>query len=281
MTTRSSPTVKRMAIAAELRRLRTLRGISAADASRKAAISTSALSRVESAESATHPTVVDALLRFYGVAEDDITWFVELAKQARKRGWWAPYKSVLPAWFDTYIGLESDACKLDKYETQLIPGLLQTEDYARAIITSGFLDTARSDIERRVELRMQRQKRQKPIAIHAVLDEAVLRRVVGSARVMRAQLERVHEAASDSNNRIQILPFSAGEHGAMGSGFSILSFPDVRYHNVVYVETCAGSLYLEEDAEIALYDKMIDRIRDLAVDRQRSLKMISDAIRAL
>lgn len=244
-------------------------------------ISKSTLGRIEKAEHAISTGNVGALLRLYGVAEDDIARLVELAKQARRRGWWAPYTDVLPDWFEVYVGLESDACRIAKYEPQLVPGLLQTADYARAVIGAGRPEATPAEVDRRVELRMARQARDVPLSLWVVLDETILRRVVGSPKVMRAQLERILEASEEPDNDIQVVPFSAGEHAGMGSGFTILSFPDPRDHSVVYIETRAGGLLLEEDLEVEPYPRLFDHLKAAASSVRTSREMISQTIHSL
>ena len=270
---RSSPTAKRRRIARELRRLRAEKGTTVTDVARAVGLSSSALSRIETADVSAQPPVVGALLRYYGVDETDVTALVDLAKQARKRGWWAPYNDVLPEWFEVYVGLESEAVKVRKYEPQLVPGLLQTADYARAIIRAAHPNATDVEVDRR--------ERDEPLAMWAVVDEAVLRRTVGDAKVMRGQLERVIEAANMPGNDIQVLPFAVGEHGSMGSGFSVLSFADHRDHSVVYIETRAGSLYLEEPDEVVTYETLFDHLRATAIGAKQSIEMMSDAIRSL
>lgn len=278
---RTSPTVKRRRIAAELRRLRSETGMSAEEVGRVVGLSKSAISRIEKAESAPQVPTVAALMRLYGVAEVDIQPLLEIAGQARKRGWWQRYNDILPVWFDTYVGLESEASHISEYEPQLVPGILQTADYARAVIKAEHPNADTTEIEKRVELRLERQHRESPLDLWVVLDEAVLHRVVGSRDIMRSQLKRVLEAAERPGNDIQVLSFEAGEHGSMGSAFFILTFPDPGDVPCVYLETRAGSLYLEEVEEVRQYTTLFDHLRATAVGVRRSSEMISEAIRRL
>ncbi|MGA8115638.1 MAG: helix-turn-helix transcriptional regulator [Actinocatenispora sp.] len=278
MSPRTSPTVKRRRIAMELRRLRAASGMSAEEAGRAVGLSKSAISRIENAESTGQVATVAALMRLYGVAEVDIEPIGEIARQARKRGWWQRWNDVLPDWFDTYVGLESEASHISEYEPQLVPGLLQTADYARCVIKAEHPDAAPEEIERRVELRLQRQHSDDPPKLWIVLDEAVLHRIVGGRDIMRSQLKRVLETATKPGNDIQVLSFEAGEHGSMGSAFFILRFPDARDTPCVYLETRAGSLYLEELDEIQQYTTLFDHLRATAVGVRRSEEMISAAI---
>lgn len=283
MSTRTSPTVKRRRIAAELRRLRARTGMSAEEAGRQVGLSKSAISRIENAESTPQVATVAALMRLYGVAESDIEQISDVARQARTRGWWQRWNDVLPGWFDTYVGLESEASHISEYEPQLVPGLLQTADYARAVIRAEHPDETPEGIERRVELRLQRQEQrlEHPPKLWVVLDEAVLHRIVGSRDVMRNQLKRLADVAVQPGNDIQVLSFEAGEHGSMGSAFFILRFPEAGDTPCVYLETRAGSLYLEEIDEVEQYTTLFDHLRATAVGVRRSEEMISEAINRL
>lgn len=204
---------------------------------------------------------------------------LDIVSQARRRGWWQRWNDVLPGWFDTYLGLESEASHISEYEPQLVPGILQTADDARAVIRAEHPDAFDAEIEKRVELRLQRQNREVPPRLWIVLDEAVLQRVVGGSEVMRNQLKKVVEVAGRPGNDIQVLPFAVGEHGSMGSSFSILSFPDVRDAPCVHLENRAGSLYLEEGSEIAQYTSLFEHLKANAAGMERGMAV--DLARAL
>ena len=268
-----SPTVRRRRLAAALRRLRDESGMTADEAARQVGISKSALSRVENALVSVMPPVARALLELYGVQPADIEPLLQIAREARKRGWWQSYGDVLPDWFQTYVGLEAEATEIRTYEPQLVPGLLQTEEYARAVIRAEHPDASDEEVGRRTELRMRRQKLENPPRLWVVLDEAVLRRPVGGSAVMARQLERIHESASRPGNTIQVLPFDAGEHGSMGSAFSILTFPDPSDPGVVYMETRAGSLYLEGQ-EAREYTALFNHLVATAVSQRDSATML-------
>ena len=245
----ASPTVRRRRLAAELRKLREKSSLTADQVSKEVGISKSTLSRIENAQVSVMVPVARSLLTLYGVAADDIEALVQIARDARKRGWWHAYDQVLPEWFSTYVGLEAEANEIKTFQTQLIPGLLQTPDYARAVISAEHPDAPAAEIDRRVELRMRRQELDSPPRLWAIIDESVLRRPVGGASVMRAQLERLAEANGQPRVNIQVIPFAAEEYGSMGSSFSILNFstPDP---GVVYLEYRSGSLYLDGDQVI-------------------------------
>ncbi|WP_246281893.1 DUF5753 domain-containing protein [Fodinicola acaciae] len=192
------------------------------------------------------------------------------------------YSDVLPDWFEVYVGLEAATSEINKYEPALVPGLLQTPDYTRAIIRAEHPNITPAEVNRRTELRMQRQQHDdEPPKLWVVLDEAVIRRPVAGRAIMKAQLEHLIEAASLPGNEIQILGFAGGEHGSMGSSFSILRFPDPQDTGVVYLEMRAGSLYLEELHEIEQYTTLFNHLRASALGLRESLAMMKEAAKAL
>lgn len=250
--------------------------MTADQAAREVGISKSALSRVENAQVSVMPPVARSLLELYGVEEPDIDSLMQVAREARKRGWWQSYSDVLPEWFEVYVGLEAEAADIKTYESQLVPGLLQTEDYARAVIRAEHPDAPDEEVQRRVELRMRRQQVDKPPKLWVVLDEAVLMRPVGGAEVMRAQIQKILKSGRQPGTTVQVLPFSAGEHGSMGSAFSILTFPEPTDPGVVYVETRAGSLYLEGH-EVRGYGALFNHLVATAKSRRESAAMLEAA----
>jgi transcriptional regulator with XRE-family HTH domain len=250
--------------------------MTADQAAREVGISKSALSRIENAQVSVMPPVARSLLELYGVEEPDIEALMQVAREARKRGWWQSYSDVLPEWFEVYVGLEADAAEIKTYESQLVPGLLQTEDYARAVIRAEHPDAPDEEVQRRVELRMRRQQLDSPPKLWAVLDEAVLMRPVGGAPVMRAQIQKILKVSRQPGNTIQVLPFAAGEHGSMGSAFSILTFGEPTDPGVVYVETRAGSLYLEGH-EVREYTALFSHLVATAKGQRESAGMLEAA----
>lgn len=267
--------MRRRRLAAALRRLRDQSGMTAEEAANHVGISKSALSRIENALVSVMPPVARALLEMYGVDEPDIDPLLQVAREARKRGWWQAYDDVLPDWFEVYIGLEAEAADVKTYETQLVPGLLQTADYARAVVRAGHPNAVDEEVERRVELRMRRQQHDSPPHLWVVLDEAVLRRPVGGPEVMKAQLKKITDAAKVPGNTVQVLAFDAGEHGSMGSTFSILTFPEPMDPGVVYIETRAGSLYLE-DQQVRDYTAVFQHLVATALSQRESVAMIAE-----
>ena len=204
------------------------------------------------------------LLSLYGVNdEDERERLLALASQANTPGWWHRYGDVLPSWFQSYLGLEASAALIRSYEVQFVPGLLQTEDYARAVVLLGHGRARPEEIDRRVALRMQRQAildRADPVQLWAVLDEAVLRRPIGNPQIMRTQLEALLDAAARPNVRLQIVPFDAGGHSAAGGAFTILRFPDQELPDVVYIEQLTSALYLDKRDDVEHYLDAMERL---------------------
>lgn len=278
--TAASPTVRRRRLALALKRLRDQSGMTADEAAKVVGISKSALSRIENAQVSVMPPVASKLLELYGVEDADIEALVQVAREARKRGWWQAYDDVLPEWFEVYVGLEAEAAEIKTLQHQLIPGLLQTAEYARAVISAEHPDASDEEIYRRVELRMKRQKTENGPKLWIVLDEAALHRPVGGNEVMKAQLQRLVKTGKHSGVTIQVLPFASGEHASMGSAFSILSFPEPADPGIVYVETRAGSLYLEGQ-QVKEYSTIFQHLVATALGQKESAAMITDVMQRL
>ena len=253
---RAGPTVRRMLVGAELRRLRTARGLSREEAGEAIRASEWKIHRLENGQVSFKERDIVDLLRLYGVADaDEVAAFVVLAREANTPGWWQRYGDVLPPWFRTYVDLESAASLIRTYEGQLVPGLLQTDDYIRAVVHDASLEPS-EDVGRRVRLRMARQTvltREHPPRLWAVVDEAALRRPVGGREVMRGQLERLIAATKLPNVTLQILPFAGGAHPAMVGAFSILRFADPELPDVVYLEHLTNAVYLDKREEVERY----------------------------
>ncbi|MFI2712936.1 helix-turn-helix domain-containing protein [Micromonospora sp. NPDC018662] len=275
-----SPTVRRQRLAAALRRLREQTGMTADQAAKEIGISKSAVSRIENAQVSVMPPVARALLHLYGVEGDEVDALVQVARDARKRGWWQAYDDVLPDWFEVYVGLEAEASEIRAFEPQLVPGLVQTADYARAVVRAEHPDAPDNEVERRVELRMRRQGNESSPKLWVVLDEAALRRPIGGAETFKAQLQRLTEEADRPGNTVQILPFASGEYGSMGSAFSLLAFPEPADPGIVYVETRAGSLYLEGQ-QVREYSRVFEHLVATATGARESRDLIRGAINQL
>ncbi|HEV7899467.1 MAG TPA: helix-turn-helix transcriptional regulator [Planosporangium sp.] len=277
---RPSPTVGRRRIAAELKRLREERGLTLDHAARELAVARSTMSRIENAQVSVRPGDVRTLLELYGVRPDDVAALVQVARDARQRGWWQAYSDVLPGWFEVYVGLEQAASEIFTFEVSLVPGLLQTADYARAVIEAELPDASPADVDRRIELRMRRQQHEARPQLRVVLDEAVIRRVVGGPQAMRAQLERLADDAAGPGLTLQIVPFGAGAHASMIGSFSILAFPDLVDPPVVYLESRAGSRYVEGD-DAQAYHRIFRALQAVALAPEASMEMIRESAKTM
>jgi transcriptional regulator with XRE-family HTH domain len=270
--------VRRRRLGAELRRLREAAEVTVEAACVPLRCSMSKISRMENGRVPIRPRDVGDLLDLYGVTDDaQREPLLALARESRKRGWWHVYNDVLPVWFEIYIGLEGDASSISVYEAQLVHGLLQTADYARAVIRAEDPATIESDVERMVALRLDRQGRLSspdPARLWVILDESVLRRPVGGADVMRAQLAHIVKTAELPNVTVQVVPFAAGAHAGLGSTFSVLGFPDAGDPDVVYLEEATSSLYLERPADIRHYRQKLDNLMAAALRPDQSIEMI-------
>jgi transcriptional regulator with XRE-family HTH domain len=260
----SGPTVLRILLGAQLRRLREGKSITREDAGYEIRASGSKISRMELGRVSFKERDVADLLTLYGVSNDaEREALLGLARQANNPGWWHHYGDILPPWFQSYLGLEAAASLIRTYEIQFVPGLLQTPEYARAVILLGHAGATADEIDRRVELRRQRAQildRLEAPQLWAVIDEAVLRRPIGGADVMRAQIEFLIEAAKKPNIRLQIIPFHAGGHAAAGGPFAILRFPEPELPDVVYVEQLTSAIYLDKRDDVDHYAIAMERV---------------------
>jgi Domain of unknown function (DUF5753)/Helix-turn-helix domain len=265
----AGPTVRRMLVGAKLRRLRTELGLSREQAGQAIRASEWKIHRLENGQVGFKERDIVDLLGLYQVQDPaEVAEFLTLAREANTPGWWQHYGDVLPTWFRTYVDLEQAASLIRTYEGQFVPGLLQTDDYMRAVVRGAHLEDSGEEVGRRVRLRMARQTlltREHPPRLWAVVDEAALRRPVGGREVMRGQLERLIDATKLANVTLQILPFAAGAHAAMVSAFSILRFADPELPDVVYLEHLTSAVYLDRRHEVERY---LDAIELLCVDSQ-------------
>jgi transcriptional regulator with XRE-family HTH domain len=256
--------VLRIVLGAQLRRLREQRNITLEAAGHVIRASHSKISRMELGRVSFRIRDVADLLTLYGVTEEsEREPLLALVSRANVTGWWHNYNDVLPSWFETYVGLEESATVIRNYEVQFVPGLLQSEGYARAVIRLGFPSASEEELERRVRLRMARQRllhgAESP-HVWAVLDEAVLRRALGGAEVMRGQIDHLLEALDLPNVTVQIVPFSVGGHAAAGGPFSILRFSQSDLPDVVYMEQLTSAVYLEKREEVDSYLEVMERL---------------------
>lgn len=257
--------VRRMLLGSQLRRLRESRGITREAAGYSIRASESKISRMELGRVSFKTRDVEDLLTLYGITDEaERTSLLSLAKEANVAGWWHSYSDVLPSWFPTYVGLEGAASLIRVYEVQFVHGLLQTEEYARAVVRRGMRGASEADVERRVALRLERQKylvAENAPELHIVLDEAALRRPYGDRQVMRGQLQHLIEISERPNVRLQVMPFSFGGHAGESGAFTILSFPESDLSDVVYLEQLTSALYLDKAEDVAQYEKALKELQ--------------------
>lgn len=253
--------VRRMLLGSQLRRLRETRGITREAAGYSIRASESKISRMELGRVSFKTRDVEDLLTLYGITDDtERQALVGLAREANVAGWWHSYSDVLPNWFPTYVGLEGAAALIRAYEVQFVHGLLQTEAYAHAVVSRGMKGAGAADIDRRVALRLERQKylvAENAPDVHIVLDEAALRRPYGDREVMRGQLQHLIEISERPNVRLQVVPFSLGGHSGESGAFTILSFPESDLQDVVYLEQLTSALYLDKREDVAQYEQAL------------------------
>jgi transcriptional regulator with XRE-family HTH domain len=261
----SGSVVRRMLLGSHLRRLREAQGITREKAGYSIRASESKISRMELGRVSFKTRDVEDLLTLYGVTDEaERTSLLSLAKEANVAGWWHSYSDVLPNWFPTYVGLEAAAHLIRSYEVQFVHGLLQTEAYAHAVVARGMKDASDAEIDKRVAVRMERQKylvSERAPEFHCVLDEAALRRPYGDREVMRGQLQHLIEISERPNVRLQIMPFGFGGHSGESGAFTILSFPESDLSDVVYVEQLTSALYLDKHEDVAQYEKALKELQ--------------------
>ncbi|GAB2494954.1 helix-turn-helix domain-containing protein [Nocardiopsis aegyptia] len=271
--------VTRRTIARVMKRARIRAGIKSGAAARHADISPGTLTKYEKAENPWPVPVVYVLSEYYGLSTEDRDKLVNLARQ-KELGWWHRHRDI-PEWFESYVGLESEAHTVLNFEDGIIPGLLQTADYARAIFTSDVDAGSDEQVEAHLTVRLERQRRltgDSPLKLHAVINESALYRNVGGVDVMRDQLAALLDRAELPNVDLRVLPFEAGAHAASEGSFVIMQFPDlledVSFDDVVLVEYRAGAVYLEKDHEIELFSRIFQRIQSQALSPEESVKLI-------
>jgi transcriptional regulator with XRE-family HTH domain len=261
---RGDATVLRMMLGSRLRQLREAAKVTPEQAGYEIRASRSKISRMENGRVSFKGRDITDLLDLYGVTDDEVRQAtLELARRANVPGWWAKYNDILPDWFELYLGLESSAAVIRTFELQFIPGLLQTEDYARAVTALGHRSAPADEISRRVSLRMRRQhvlSRPEPAKIWAVMDEAALHRPVGGRDVMRAQLRHLAQATAAPHVTVQVVPFRYGGHAAAGGSFSILRFDLPELPDVVYIEQLTSALYLENRQDVDHYQEVMNQL---------------------
>jgi hypothetical protein len=278
-------TVLRMLLGTQLRRLREAAEIPAEKAGYEIRASRSKISRMETGRVGFKVRDVEDLLTLYGVTDgQQRSEVLALARRSNIPDWWARYGDILPGWFETYLGLESAAASIRSFEVQFVPGLFQTEDYARAVTRLGHKAAPAEEIERRVALRVRRQDllaRPGPPRVWAVMDEAVLRRPYGGAAVMRTQLRRLAEAVQLPHVILQVVPFARGGHAGASGAFSILRFRERDLPDVVYIEQLTSAVYLDQRSDVEHYLEVADQLSGEAltpVDAMRFIEQVAKEI---
>ncbi len=274
-----SPTVRGRRLCRELKRLREASGLSIEEAARRLDFSKSKLSRIENGRSRVTTDDLEDMLDLYDVRSPQREALIQLGRDARRRGWWTKYSDVFTG---SYIGLESEAAKI-RVNAHLIPGFLQTEEYARQIITRTRPTLDAAEVDRRVAARAARRRalleRDDPPEIHVILDESAVRRQVGGPEAMRRQLAALIEASKRPNVTLQILPFAAGAHAGVEGEFVVLIFPDPEDAPVAYIEGLMGDIYLESDAELDTFHLAWDHMLENALDPNESIASLSELIK--
>ncbi|MFI5728935.1 helix-turn-helix domain-containing protein [Kribbella sp. NPDC051587] len=260
----SGPTALRIILGAHLRRMREAAGISRSDAGWEIRSSESKVSRMELGRVGFKERDVRDLLTLYGLDDgEERERLLALAREANNPGWWHRFGDVLPSWFHSYLGLESAAALIRSYELQFVPGLLQTTDYARAVVQLGRGLVTAEEVERRVNLRISRQEvltRATPVRLWAVVDEAVLRRPIGGQKTMMMQLDHLIEMSALPNVTLQVMGFNDGGHAATGGAYSILRFPEPDLADVVYIEHLTSALYLDKQEDLDQYTATMEAL---------------------
>ncbi|MDJ0344101.1 helix-turn-helix transcriptional regulator [Streptomyces sp. H10-C2] len=273
------PAVRRRKLGAELRRQRDLAGLTSGEAARRAGWHQSKVSRIETGRSAARPEDVTVLLDIYGVRDRELRdLLATLAGEGTQRGWWHDFRDVLPPEYRDFISLETGASRARTMENSVVPGLLQTPAYARALTRSVLPQLAEREIDALVDVRVARQavlEHDSPLELHALLDEAVLRRKVGGEPVMGAQIQHLAEAATMPQIRLQVLPFTAGGHIGVTGSFVIFSFPFIADLDVVVLDHLTSTLYVDRKEDIRAYSAAFDRLRAHALSCDESLAFIS------
>jgi transcriptional regulator with XRE-family HTH domain len=273
------PTVRLRRLAAELSKLREAAGLSREDVEEQTDINEATLYRIETARAKPQKRTLTALLDLYGVTGPQRTDLLTLARTAQHQGWLQPYHSELPEEYASYMAFEAEASALRNYESLYIPGLLQTEDYARAVIVGGMPMATETQVEQLVQARMERQAlltRDPPLELWAIVDEAALRRVVGSAEIMRAQIKHIIEMAQRPNVTFQVIPYDKGAHPGMAGSFVHMAFEDELDPELVYLDSLGGDVFLETYADIRRYRTLFDHLRAIALSpRETTFELVA------
>ena len=274
-----NPTVRRRRLGSELRKLRELKGMTAEEVASRLLVSQSKISRLENGRRSISQRDVRDLCNVYGVEDMRIVdSLMQMAKESRQQGWWHAFGDIP---YSVYIGLETEAASLRVFEPQVVPGLLQTEGYASAVIAGNLPEASPEQVDKRVNVRMRRQERitdpDGPLRMWAVIDEAALCRRVGDPHTMREQLVHLVELSHLPHVTVQVLPFQAGAHPGLSGQFAVLEFTDATDATVVYLEGVTSDLYLEKDTDVQAYSVMYEHLRAQALSADDTRQFITDA----
>jgi transcriptional regulator with XRE-family HTH domain len=270
-----SPTVRRRRLGAELRRYREQAGLTIDHVAERLDCSASKISRLETGQTGSSPRDVRDMLALYGVDGAELEELLVVARETRQRGWWQPYGSVLTG---AFIGFEAAAQQIRSYEAQFVPGLLQTEEYARSLMQGGTIGRSPDEIESRVRVRMARQTlltQDESVDFWCVMDEAALLRPIGGAAVMHDQLDRLVAAAELPHVTLQVLPLQLGAHPGLEGSFVLLSFPDEADPDTVYVTMATGGVFQEKPDDLARFSMIFDSLQRIALPPDESAAFIA------
>ncbi|MEU8981460.1 helix-turn-helix transcriptional regulator [Streptomyces sp. NPDC048309] len=277
---RSAPTVGQVVLGRRLLDLRERAGLKREEAARILRVAPATVRRMEMAEVSLKIPYLQLLLKSYGVSDEEAEAFVQLAEEANKPGWWQRFHDILPDWFSMHVSLEGAAALIRSYEPHFVPGLLQTEDYARGVLKAGAIGQTRpEDIERHVALRMQRQAlltREDAPRIWAVMDETALLRPIGGPEVMRAQIDKLLQVTKLPNVTLQVIPFSSGPHPGTYGPFVLFRFAVPELPDMVYSEYLTGAVYLDARSEVATHLEVMDRMAAQAATAHRTKEILRD-----
>jgi transcriptional regulator with XRE-family HTH domain len=278
------PTVMKILLGAQLRRLREQAGVSRDDAGYHIRASGSKISRLELGRVSFKERDVSDLLELYGVDATTKEQLVQLTAEANAMPWWQKYREVVPDWFHVYVGLEEAATLIRLYEVQFVPGLLQTEDYARAVVMQGSPHLAPEEVDSRVAVRMGRQKlltRENPPRLWAIVDEAALRRPMGGHEVLAGQLKRLIHAVGEPNITLQVMPFKYGGHAAEGGAFTMMRFPEADLPDMVYMEYLTGAHYIDRPDDVEVYAAVMERLSVAGTSPEKTRDILNEILKEI
>ncbi|MFE7590335.1 helix-turn-helix domain-containing protein [Kitasatospora sp. NPDC001119] len=282
----ATPTVRRRMLGGELRKIREGLNLKVDDVAVRLGWHQSKVSRLENGRHGVRANEVGILLDVYEVTDPEMREALEtLAREGKRRVWWQPYSDVISKHYASFISFEAEAVSIRNFESSLVPGLFQTADYARALIRQLEPEATPDEINALVDVRLARQnatlRREEPLKLWAIVDEAALRRLIGNQNIMARQLQQLVAVSREPHVTVQVVPFSAGAHAGVHGSFAILSFPVRGDLDVVYTEALTSSLYLERDDDVAAYDQAFDRLRAAALDVAPSRRLIAQIAKEL